>query len=186
MDTKKKENKIEAENGIIRVYPDPVLRKKTRELSLEEIKHQTTKKIIKKMTEALFESPNGVGLAAPQIGISKAIFIVPLKVIEMDKKKKEEPEKDNTKVLVFINPRITKASKKKEVLYEGCLSTPNLYGQIKRSRQVTIEALNENGKKITRGAGGLLAEIFQHETDHLNGKLFIDEATDLRKHEPPE
>jgi len=172
----------------IRIDPDPVLRKKTEELSPAEIKSPETKKLIKKMTEALKDSKNGVGLAAPQIGVLKALFIVSEFATKLPignpEKPKEEALKTEFKVQVFINPKIIKRSQKKELMYEGCLSTPDIYGEIKRSRQVTIEAFNEKSKKNKKGAGGLLSEIFQHEIDHLNGILFIDNAINLRKFEP--
>ena len=88
--------------------------------------------------------------------------------------------------LVFINPKITKFSKKKKMMEEGCLSVRWIYGNVERSTNVTLEAYDENGEKVTRGAGGLLAHIFQHEVDHLNGILFIDKAVDTFEGAPPE
>lgn len=137
------------------------------------------------MAALLGESENGVGLAAPQIGISKAVFIV-LKSVTEPQKSAGQKESETKKftlddILIFINPSIIKQSRKKESLHEGCLSVPGIFGNITRSRQVTLKALDENGKEIIRGAGGILAQVFQHECDHLNGKLFIDNATDLRK-----
>ena len=90
-------------------------------------------------------------------------------------------EKQEAGYLTFINPVITKLSRDKAVLDEGCLSVRPLYGKIKRSRKATIQAYDENGKFFERGASGLLAQIFQHETDHLEGVLFIDKATNLKE-----
>lgn len=158
-----------------------------KELAPSEIKAAAFKKLIAEMAEVLGESENGVGLAAPQIGISKAIFIALKNAEEFHKKAAEDSIKKNklskNEFLVFANPKIIKHSKKAELVNEGCLSLPGVYGQTKRWRQVTLLALDENGNKITRGAGGLLAQIFQHECDHLNGKLFIDSAIDLQKHD---
>ena len=82
--------------------------------------------------------------------------------------------------LVFINPEIINLSKKKRKMEEGCLSVRWLYGQVNRHEKVTIKAYDENGKLMTVGASGLLAQIFQHEIDHLNGILFIDKAENVR------
>ena len=137
------------------------------------------------MVALLGESENGVGLAAPQIGASKAVFIVLKSIIDPQKsagqKEGETKKLALNDILIFINPAIIKQSRKKESMHEGCLSVPGIFGNIRRSRQVTLKALDESGKEIIRGAGGLLAQVFQHECDHLNGKLFIDNATDLRK-----
>ncbi|MBI3888666.1 peptide deformylase [Candidatus Nomurabacteria bacterium] len=85
---------------------------------------------------------------------------------------------------MFINPKISKLSRDKVWVPEGCLSVRWLYGKTYRSTKATIAAYNENGKKFTRGASGLLAQIFQHETDHLNGILFIDHAIDIKEELP--
>ena len=82
---------------------------------------------------------------------------------------------------VFINPKITKISKKKQAVKEGCLSVIGVFGAMQRAEKVTVEAYNEKGEKFSRGASGLLAQIIQHEMDHLNGILFIDTATNLEK-----
>ena len=80
---------------------------------------------------------------------------------------------------VYINPEIKKLSKNKERLDEGCLSVRYLYGKVERSEKASIEAYDESGKKFKMGASGLLAQIFQHEVDHLNGILFTDKADDI-------
>jgi peptide deformylase len=87
---------------------------------------------------------------------------------------------------VFINPEILKASKKKSKMEEGCLSVRWLYGNVDRHEKITISAYDEKGEKKTFGAGGLLAQIFQHEIDHLEGILFIDKAENLRDLPPEE
>ena len=86
--------------------------------------------------------------------------------------------------LIFINPKISKLSREKDWVPEGCLSVRWLYGQTFRSKKALITAYDEKGKKFTRGASGLLAQIFQHETDHLNGILFIDHAKDIKEELP--
>jgi peptide deformylase len=88
----------------------------------------------------------------------------------------QSKDRDSLPTIVAINPRFTKLSKKTHVVGEGCLSVPEYYGVVKRHTNVTLEALDEYGKKFTRGAGGLLAQIMQHEYDHLDGILFTDRA----------
>jgi len=99
---------------------------------------------------------------------------------DSDPERKDPAVKD----LVFINPKITKLSRKKEWVSEGCLSVRWLYGKTFRSKRATITAYDENGKRFQRGASGLLAQIFQHENDHLNGILFIDHAKDIKEELP--
>lgn len=87
--------------------------------------------------------------------------------------------------MVFINPVIVKESREKRWMEgEGCLSVRWIYGKVRRSTKVTLKAHNERGELVERGAGGLLAHIFQHEVDHLNGILFIDKAKDLEEIRP--
>lgn len=173
---------------------EPVLRKISENIPLKDIKSPKIQKILREMKEALDSQDDGVAIAAPQIGYSLRIFLVSRKVStimeeETDGKTKEEnfskEEKKNNKDLVFINPLIKKISKEKMLVEEGCLSVRYLYGKVNRATKVKIEAYDENGKKFERGGSGLLAQIFQHETDHLDGVLFIDKATDLEDL-PPE
>jgi peptide deformylase len=128
-------------------------------------------KIITEMYEALDRENDGVAIAAPQIGVPLSIFVVSKKI---DKFKKE-------KNFVFINPKITTVSQEKKLLEEGCLSVRWLYGKVFRHEKVTIKAKNTEGVLFEKKAEGLLAHIFQHETDHLLGTLFIDKAHDLFK-----
>jgi peptide deformylase len=88
--------------------------------------------------------------------------------------------------LAFINPEIVKISRKKHLLEEGCLSVRWLYGKVERAEKASVIALNEDGKKFRADASGLLAQIFQHEIDHLNGILFIDTAIEIEDHPPVE
>ena len=149
----------------------PALHAVAEEITPEEIENGTVKKLVKDMKAALKEySVDGfvaVAIAAPQIGISKRLFLID------DQSKDRE---DRLPPIVAINPKIIKASKKTEVAGEGCLSIPDYYGLVKRSRNVTMRALDENGVEYERGAGGLLARIIQHENNHLDGILFTDIA----------
>lgn len=142
-----------------------ILREKAKEVPLNDIGSEKLKKILSEMAKTLYSSKDGIALAAPQIGAPLRIFIV---------KKEISP-------LVFINPKIIKISKKKQIVNEGCLSVNGVYGTIKRAEKLTVEALDEKGRKFTRGVSGLLAQIIQHEIDHLNGVLFTDKAISLIK-----
>ncbi len=151
-----------------------VLRKKAELIPVEEITSPEIQKIIKDMSDALRNTKDGIGIAAPQIGISKQIFIASEEALQ------ENPEEQKTKEewehYVFINPEIIKISKTKTGGSEGCLSVPQKYGQVERADKVKIKAYNEKGEQIERGASGLFARLFQHEVDHLSGVLFIDKA----------
>lgn len=173
----------------------PVLRKIADNVPVEDIKSTKIQNIIREMTEALESQDDGVAIAAPQIGYSLRIFVVSRRVENIVKKSKtkksddlSEENDDSIKSkndLIFINPVIKKLSKEKKTLEEGCLSVRYLYGEVKRSKQATVQAFDENGNKFVRGGTGLLAQIFQHEIDHLNGILFIDKAKNLEEM-PPE
>lgn len=168
---------------------EKVLRQKTKEVPLGEISSPKIKKVLKDMAVALRAQGDGVAIAAPQIGVPLRIFMVSGKIFMKEfvrGKGLPENTKDIPKDMVFINPKILKLSKKKAWLPEGCLSCRWLYGEVNRSTNAKVEAYDESGQKFKRGAGGLLAQIFQHETDHLDGTLFIDKARDLRDMPPEE
>ncbi len=165
---------------------EKVLRQKAKEIPLGEITKPKIKKILKEMSDSLKSQGDGVAIAAPQIGYSLRIFVVSGKIFSPEFKRGEGvPERaDIPKDIIFINPKISKMSREKDWLPEGCLSVRWLYGKTFRSKKATVTAYDENGKKFTRGGSGLLAQIFQHETDHLNGILFIDHAKDLKEEKP--
>lgn len=150
---------------------DPVLRKQAPAVAIEQITSPELQQDIKAMHAALADCHDGVALAAPQIGISKRIFVIAPKAF---KEYTDQP-------LVFINPVITKTSKKKEHMDEGCLSVRGWFGKTQRHKQATVEAYNEHGEKFEMGGSGLIAQIFQHEIDHLDGILFDDHAHDVRE-----
>jgi len=171
---------------------EKVLRKIAKEILVKEIKTPKIQKILKEMSLSLKSQHDGVAIAAPQIGYSLRIFVVSGKVFSNgfgEERETQAEENKNApaqavnmvKDMVFINPKISKLSKDKEWMPEGCLSVRPIYGKTWRSKKALITAYDENGKKFTRGAAGLLAQIFQHETDHLNGILFIDHAKDLKE-----
>lgn len=160
----------------------PVLRTHAAEISRADIGSAALSRIITEMQSAMATRADAVAIAAPQLGYPLRLFIVSGKVF---KEQPEESEVVDEAALqtppdqIFINPKITKRSRKKEEMDEGCLSVDGLYGKTKRATKVSIEAFNERGEKISRGATGLLAQIFQHEVDHLDGILFIDHAVDV-------
>jgi peptide deformylase len=162
-----------------------VLRKKAGAVPPEEIRGPKIQSIIKEMIKALDEQEDGVAIAAPQIGHSVRIFAVSGK-IQSPHYPDIEPGEKIAPPTVYVNPEITKLSREKEWLPEGCLSVRWLYGNVQRSTKATVEAYDENGDRFTRGASGLLAQIFQHEIDHLDGILFVDKAKDLEEAEPEE
>jgi len=147
-----------------------VLRQKAEYITPAEIKSEKIQSLIADMHESLATQNDGVAIAAPQIGESYQIFTVAPFIFDT-------PEKEH---LVYINPVITETSKKQKWMHEGCLSCRWKVGDVERAVEVTIEAYNEYGEKFTESADGLLAHIFQHETDHLHGILFIDKARKLR------
>lgn len=173
-----------------------ILRKRARDVAIPDITSSDIKKILQDMKEALSGQVDGVAIAAPQINIPLRIFIVSGKVwqekIDEDreqseiKPKAEVKEKAREKDRVFINPVITKLSKRTSVVDEGCLSVRWKYGDVKRSTTATVKAYDEKGHPFTYTARGLLAQIFQHETDHLEGILFIDTAKNVRDIDPEE
>ncbi len=149
----------------------PALHTIAEEVSEVEFSDGTVKKILKDLRQALHSySVDGftaVAIAAPQIGVSKRIFIV----------EDQSKDRDALPSFVAINPKIVKMSKKTKEAGEGCLSIPDYYGLVKRSTNVTLRAQDENGNWFERGAGTLLAQIIQHEYDHLDGILFTERAT---------
>lgn len=166
---------------------DKVLRKISKEVPISSITKPKIKKILSDMTLALDSQYDGVAIAAPQIGVSLRIFVVSGRIFDEDfisgKGSTEggSYKKNRAHNMVFINPVLTKVSKDKKLMTEGCLSVRPLYGKVRRATRAAIEAHNEKGTKFTMDATGLLAHIFQHETDHLDGILFIDKAKDLQE-----
>jgi peptide deformylase len=173
---------------------DPILRAIAAPVNFKAIDSKELNAIIARMKKALEAEEDGVAIAAPQIGISLRIFIVSHRAfnIEYDeeegkaKPKVKAPEKTRTTDMVCINPEITKLSKRKVKVPEGCLSVRWKYGNTKRSDRATVRAYDEHGNVFTYGGSGLMAQIFQHETDHLNGILFIEHAKDIEEMPPEE
>lgn len=146
----------------IREVGDDLLRKKSREV---EVIDEKIIELLDDMYETLKSSQDGIGLAAPQIGILKRLIVIDL-------------SEEGGEVYKLINPVIVK-SKGEQVCREGCLSVPGLLGDVTRPKEVHVEALDVNGKKIKIKATDLLAIVLCHEIDHLDGVLFIDKATEI-------
>lgn len=147
----------------IREEGDPLLRKKSREI--EKIDDRV-KELLDDMYDTLKDSQDGVGLAAPQVGVLKRAI-----VIDLSDEGGEGPFK-------LVNPKIVKR-KGEQVCREGCLSVPGILGDVIRPAEIIVEAINEKGEKVRIKAKDILAVVFCHEIDHLDGVLFVDKATDL-------
>ena len=146
--------------------PDPILRKKCE--PLEKVDTET-KKLMDDMLETMYAAP-GIGLAAIQVGILKRLVVIDIS--------KGEEEK---KPIFLINPQIIHQSKKTSIYEEGCLSLPGQFAEIERPAECTLKYIDYNGKEKELKADGLLATCVQHEVDHLNGILFIDYLSKLKK-----
>ncbi|OGE64412.1 peptide deformylase, partial [Candidatus Daviesbacteria bacterium RIFCSPLOWO2_02_FULL_36_7] len=137
--------------------PDPRLRIKTKFVKkINSGLIQITKDMVK-LTKT-FTDPQGVGLASTQVGLDGSFFVA----------------KNGTKFISVVNPKILSTGKRTKKYFEGCLSVPNMWGEVKRYLQIKVSYQNLTGKTITKPLKGIQAWIFQHETDHLNGVLFPD------------
>lgn len=171
-----------------------ILREIAKEVPLESIKSRKIETILRRMVKALDNEEDGIAIAAPQIGESLRIFVVSKRIFEIMQAEQErrvsskDPASKKPKVdledMVFINPEILKTSKKKSLMEEGCLSVRWLYGKVERPDKILVKAFSQDGKLFTLGGSGLLAQVFQHEIDHLNGVLFIDKAVGLKEMPP--
>lgn len=145
----------------IRVYGDEILRKKSRKV---EVVNDKIRQILNDMADTMYNSKNGAGLAAPQVGILKRLVVIDM----------------GQGLIKLVNPIITHKEGIQNVV-EGCLSIPNKWGKLKRPAKVIVQALNENGEKIILTGTKDLAKCFCHEIDHLNGILFTDFVTEYIK-----
>ncbi|GAA0110209.1 MULTISPECIES: peptide deformylase [Clostridium] len=145
----------------IRLFGDEILRKRSKEVLVVDDK---IRQILNDMADTMYNTENGGGLAAPQVGILKRLVVIDM----------------GQGLIKLVNPRIIKKEGIQEVI-EGCLSYPNRWGKLKRPAKVTVQALNEYGKKIILTGTGDLAKCFCHEIDHLDGILFTDFVTEYIK-----
>ena len=148
------------------IEPDPILRKKSDPIEKVD---QNLRKLLDDMLETMYAAP-GIGLAAIQIGIPKRVIVIDI-----------SKEDDKKNPLHLINPEITFSSKNTSVYEEGCLSLPGHFAEIERPSECHLNYIDYEGKKKKLKAKGLLATCIQHEIDHLNGVLFIDYLSKIKK-----
>ncbi len=148
------------------IEPDPILRQKSE--NLEKVDNEL-RRLLDDMLETMYSAP-GIGLAAVQIGILKRLIVIDIS---------KEKEKKNP--LFLINPEIISKSKNTSIYEEGCLSLPGHFAEIERPAECQIKYIDYDGKKKEIKANGLLSTCIQHEIDHLDGKLFIDYLSKLKK-----
>lgn len=160
---------------------NPALRETAKPIPVSAIGSPKLDALIAEMKALLSREQYGVALAAPQVGEPIRLFIVAGKAL-LKAQENEGEEREHEPVpadAVYINPVMTKVSRKKTGKHEGCLSIRGKWGMVPRAEKATITAYDEHGIKFTRGASGFLAHIFQHEMDHLEGILYSDKATEL-------
>ncbi len=162
----------------ITAYGDPVLRKVAKDINSE---HPKLKELIENMWETMYNA-NGVGLAAPQIGLPIRIFLVDTTPFSDDEDLSAKEQKAlNGFKKVFINAKITNETGNEWVFNEGCLSIPDIREDVSRKEIITITYLDEKFKEHTETYDGLLARVIQHEYDHIEGILFTDKLSSLKK-----
>ena len=144
-------------------FPDPRLRIKAKPVLAVT---DATRRLIKDMLETMYAAP-GIGLAATQVGVDERVIVV-------------DVSDDSDSPQAFINPEIL-TQEGREISQEGCLSVPGVYEDVERAERIRVRALDRNGKRLEFDADGLLAVCIQHEIDHLNGKLFVDYLSDLKR-----
>lgn len=162
----------------ILTYPDPFLRKKC--APVEEIDGEVLR-LLDDMAETMYEA-RGVGLAASQIGVDKRIAVVDISPRERDAGEggEEETVYEGPGLIELINPEIV-SSEGEVIAEEACLSIPGFTSEVKRKQRVRIEAYDRDGRLMEIEAEGILARVFQHEIDHLDGVLFIDRLSRLKR-----
>lgn len=180
-DTAKEKKSREVGARAIVIDPAAVLHARAREVSRDEIMTPALQRFISAMKQTLRAAPDGVGLAAPQIGESVQIFLASEEGQFIPKGLRQERnlEKQPWEYYVFVNPKLKRSSRKKTLLLEGCLSIPGKFGEVARSEKVELTWFDEYGKKHSRGFSGFFARIIQHEFDHLQGILIRDRAKRL-------
>ncbi len=167
-----KEVIVQAEAPVLRAVAKPVPKKDWGSLTLRNL--------AKKMSKALAAEEFGVALAAPQVGQSLRLFVIAGRAFTADL---DEEVRENTPTppdMVFVNPTIIRLSRKKKEMSEGCLSVRGKYGSVIRHEKASVKAQDLFGNTFTYHGTGLIAHIFQHECDHLEGVLYIDKAEKLR------
>ena len=147
-------------------FPDPRLRTKAAEVSAVELAAPAMQALFDDMFETMYAAP-GIGLAASQVDVHQRFMVI-------------DVTEDKSQPLVFVNPRIS-ARDGEQVYQEGCLSVPGIYADVTRSNSITVDALDRHGQAFSLTADGVLAVCVQHEMDHLDGKLFVDYLSPLKR-----
>lgn len=164
----------------ILIYPDPALRKKS--TPVEEIDDDLIQ-LLDDMADTMYQAP-GIGLAAPQVGVTKRVLVADIKPRERVEGTEEDEEillpPDRSELIELINPEIV-FSDGEIIGEEGCLSIPGFVSDVKRKYEIVVEGYNREGEAIQIECEDLLARVFQHEIDHLDGILFIDRLGRLKR-----
>ncbi len=145
-------------------YPDPRLHKIAKPVAVVD---DRIKKIVNDMAQTMYEAP-GIGLAATQVDIHERIIVI-------------DTSEERNQLLVFINPELIWASPEKKSWREGCLSVPEFFDEVERPDRIRIKALDQDGRAFEMEADGLLAVCLQHEMDHLQGKVFVEYLSPLKR-----
>ena len=152
---------------------NPLLREVAKEFTKDEILSEDMQDLITDMWDTMY-AYDGIGLAAPQIGLSRQ-----LAVIHLEEDSERYPELVESKKFIIFNPSISVLDETKQEFWEGCLSVPGLRGPVSRPRKINVDYLDENAKENSIELEDFLATVFQHELDHLFGKLFVDRMEDI-------
>ena len=152
---------------------NPVLREIAEDFSPKEILSEETQSLVEDMWDSM-EAAGGIGLAAPQIGISKQ-----LAVIRLQEQSERYPDMKDSEDFVIFNPKITVLDETEQGFWEGCLSIPGLRGYVERPRNIRVDYLDEDAKPKSIEIDEFLATVFQHEIDHLIGRLYVDRMKDI-------
>ena len=152
---------------------NPLLREVAKEFTKDEILSEDMQDLITDMWDTMY-AYDGIGLAAPQIGLSRQ-----LAVIHLEEDSERYPDLVESKKFIIFNPSISVLDETKQEFWEGCLSVPGLRGPVSRPRKIKVDYLDENAKENSIELEDFLATVFQHELDHLFGKLFVDRMEDI-------
>jgi len=147
-------------------FPDPRLRTKAVPVDAAQLSEPSFQQLFDDMFETMYEAP-GIGLAASQVDVHQRFMVI-------------DVTEDKSRPLVFVNPQIS-AREGEQIYQEGCLSVPGIYADVTRSDAITVQALDRHGQPFSLEADGVLAVCIQHEMDHLDGKLFVDYLSPLKR-----
>ncbi|MEF2147300.1 peptide deformylase [Aquilutibacter rugosus] len=147
-------------------FPDPRLRTVAAPLTPEQVREPAFQQLLDDMFETMYDAP-GIGLAASQVDVHQRFMVI-------------DVSEEHDEPLVFVNPEITERDGE-QIYQEGCLSVPNIFADVARANSITVRAMDRNGDAFEMKADGVLAVCIQHEMDHLDGKLFVDYLSPLKR-----